>query len=97
MQRLVSEFFLDTIADHEASRMNESVDTSVLSTPVFLSHGTDDAWVSVELGRQASRILQQIMVHVEWNEFAGAEGEGHWIKEPEGFDQILRFLEDGTV
>jgi lysophospholipase-2 len=97
MRRLVSEVFLDTIAGHEGSRMTQSLDTSVLSTPVFLSHGTDDAWVSVELGRQASRILQQIMVHVEWNEFTGAEGDGHWIKEPEGFDQILRFLEDGIA
>jgi hypothetical protein len=32
------------------------------------------------------------MVHVEWNEFTGAEGDGHWVKEPEGFDQILQFL-----
>jgi lysophospholipase-2 len=33
------------------------------------------------------------MVRVEWHEFTGAEGEGHWIKEPEGFDQILQFLQ----
>ncbi|KGO64783.1 Phospholipase/carboxylesterase/thioesterase [Penicillium italicum] len=68
-------------------------DCSVLSTPVFLSHGADDECVSMELGRQASRILQTIMIRVEWHEFAGAERDGHWIKEPEGFDQILQFLE----
>lgn len=60
---------------------------------MFLSHGSDDEWVSVQLGRQASRILRQIEVRVKWNEFTGAEGDGHWIKEPDGFDQILWFLE----
>ncbi|KAJ5827557.1 Phospholipase/carboxylesterase/thioesterase [Penicillium robsamsonii] len=92
-QHLISTFFFDEIAGHEISQANQPVDSSVLSTPVFLSHGADDEWVSVELGRQASRILRTIMVHVEWHEFSGAEGDGHWIKEPEGFDQILQFLE----
>lgn len=89
----VLSFFHDTIFSHEKSQVNEMDDMSILSTPVFLSHGTDDAWVSVELGRQASRISRRIMGHVVWNEFTGAEGDGHWIKEPEGFDCILQFLE----
>ena len=63
------------------------------STPVFLSHGTDDAFVSVDLGREATRVLQQAGIAVEWYEFVGAENDGHWVKEPEGFDQIVRFLE----
>ncbi|KAJ5543256.1 hypothetical protein N7535_005686 [Penicillium sp. DV-2018c] len=91
--QLISAFFFDEIADHEISQINMPMESSVLCTPVFLSHGTDDAWVSVELGRQVFRILQRTMVRVEWHEFTGAEGDGHWIKEPEGFDQILRFLE----
>jgi lysophospholipase-2 len=89
---LISAFFFDEIAGHEISQANQPIDSSVLSTPVFLSHGADDAWISVELGRQASRILRRIMVRVEWHEFTGAEGDGHWIKEPNGFDQILQFL-----
>ncbi|KAI9929095.1 hypothetical protein ASPWEDRAFT_105762 [Aspergillus wentii DTO 134E9] len=93
IQHLASNFFLDTIAGPEKSQSNKTVNTSILSTPVFLSHGTDDAWVPVELGRQASQVLQQTLIPVEWNEFTGAEEEGHWIKEPEGFDQILQFLE----
>ena len=63
------------------------------STPVFLSHGTDDAFVSVDLGREATRVLQRVGIAVEWHEFTGAENDGHWVKEPEGFDQIVRFLE----
>jgi predicted esterase len=64
-----------------------------VSTPVFLSHGTDDIWVPVELGRQAAEIFKKLASHVEWNEFTGAEEDGHWIKEPEGFDQIMSFIE----
>ncbi|PKY05544.1 alpha/beta-hydrolase [Aspergillus campestris IBT 28561] len=93
-KRLVSEYFLHTIfGSHDMSSVKEVSDTSILSTPVFLSHGTDDAWVPVEQGRQAAQILQQSTIQVEWNEFSGAEGDGHWIKEPEGFDQILQFVE----
>ncbi|KAE8373790.1 Alpha/Beta hydrolase protein [Aspergillus bertholletiae] len=91
-QLSVAGFFLNTIFNSEASQKNETIDTSILSTPVFLSHGSDDAWVSVDLGRQAARVLQQIQIPVRWHEFSGAEGEGHWVKEPEGFDEILHFL-----
>lgn len=92
-QRQVLDFFLDTIAHPETSPADAVNNASILSTPVFLSHGTDDPWVSVELGRQASRVVRQIMDHVEWSEFIGADGDGHWIKEPEGFDRVLHFLE----
>lgn len=94
MQRLVSDLFLTTIGIAEATQEISAVDgvSSVFSTPVLLGHGTDDAWVPVELGRQSLRILQEVMEHVEWKEFTDAEGGGHWIKEPEGFDSILEFL-----
>ena len=32
-------------------------------------------------------------IQIEWDAFSGAEGDGHWITEPEGFDQILQFVE----
>ncbi|KAK4867345.1 hypothetical protein LT330_000855 [Penicillium expansum] len=91
-QSLISGFFFDEIAGG-TPRSDQPVDSSILSTPVFLSHGSDDQWVSVELGRQACQVLRKIMVRVDWQEFAGAEGDGHWVKEPEGFDHILQFLE----
>jgi len=34
---------------------------------------------------------------VEWHEYTGAENEGHWIKEPEGFDEIVKFLRSRGV
>lgn len=91
-QRLIFAFFFDELAGHEVSQASKDIVSSVLSTRVFLSHGADDAWVSVDLGRQASQILRRAMVRVEWHEFTGAEEDGHWIKEPDGFDQILQFL-----
>ncbi|KAJ6123687.1 hypothetical protein N7471_011004 [Penicillium samsonianum] len=91
-QSLITGFFFDEIAG-EISRSDQFVDSSILSTPVFLSHGSDDPWVSVDLGRQACQVLRRIMVHVDWQEFTGAEGDGHWVKEPEGFDHILKFLQ----
>lgn len=99
--RLVSGFFRETIdggydAD-DAEDTTSSASECTLATPVLFGHGTDDAWVSVELGRQALLLLQELMMgRVEWSEFSGAERDGHWIKEPESFDRILSFLEDGS-
>ena len=90
-QLRASELFLEIIDD--TNGLTPDSNASVLSTEVFLSHGTDDTWVSTELGRQAHRVLEGLGFSVEWNEFMGAEGDGHWIKEPEGFDQITRFIQ----
>jgi predicted esterase len=91
-KRLVSELFRRTIADPEELLQRGVGNLSVLNTPVFLSHGVDDPWVTVDLGRQAAQVLQGVGIQTEWNEFEGAEGDGHWVKEPEGFDQILHFF-----
>jgi lysophospholipase-2 len=60
--------------------------------PVFIGHGVDDAYVDVELGRQAARILAQAGLPLEWKEYSGAEEEGHWLKIPDEMDDIHRFL-----
>ncbi|KAK4195176.1 Alpha/Beta hydrolase protein [Triangularia verruculosa] len=66
---------------------------SLLSTPIFLGHGTDDAMVDVQLGREARDVLSKVGFQVEWKEYSGAELEGHWIKVPEEVDDIVAFLE----
>lgn len=66
----------------------------MLSTPVLLLHGTDDAWVDIELGRQASAGLAQLGMHAVFKEYTGADNDGHWVKEPEGVDDITGFLGD---
>ncbi|KAA8645313.1 uncharacterized protein ATNIH1004_006732 [Aspergillus tanneri] len=84
-------FWVLHYALREVSYADEN-NTSIISTPCFFRHGKEDIWVPVELGRQEARILQCSM-EVEWNEFGGVDKDGHWIKRPEGFDQVLRFLQ----
>ncbi|KAM0354377.1 hypothetical protein ACHAPU_001421 [Fusarium lateritium] len=62
------------------------------STPIFLGHGQDDAYVDIELGREVRDVLSRIGFSVEWKEYLGAEQEGHWIKSPEEVDDLLEFL-----
>lgn len=64
----------------------------LLSTPVFLGHGVDDATVDIDLGREARYTLARLGLNVEWKEYTGAELEGHWFKVPEEVDDITNFL-----
>lgn len=61
--------------------------------PVFQGHGTDDAYVDVELGRQARQVLSRAGFAVEWKTYSGADQEGHWLKAPEELEDIARFLD----
>ncbi|KAF9890389.1 hypothetical protein FE257_006057 [Aspergillus nanangensis] len=89
LREIVSEVF-----QAEGRSEREDAD-NVLLTPVLLSHGEDDAWVPVQQGRQAREVLvRQLGMTVEWDEFRGADNDGHWLKEPEAFDRIIRFVED---
>ncbi|RAO72360.1 uncharacterized protein BHQ10_008372 [Talaromyces amestolkiae] len=92
IQKLLVEMF-PNIKDLQSTPPATRENQFRISTPIFLSHGTDDIWVPVELGRQAAGIFKNLANHVEWSEFTGAEEDGHWIKEPEGFDQIIKFIQ----
>jgi predicted esterase len=92
-RRQMSKLFRDIIDDPRLPQIDASTDISILSTPVLLSHGRDDSVVSIRLGHQASRILQHLKVPTEWHYFSGAEANGHWIKEPQGFDYMVEFIE----
>jgi len=64
----------------------------LLRTPVFFGHGSDDAYVDIELGREAAGVLSSIGFNVERREYTGAEEEGHWLKVPEEVDDVRGFL-----
>lgn len=68
------------------------MDNTSNRTPVFIGHGTDDAYVDVGLGRQAANTLARAGWHVQWKEYTGAEEEGHWFKVPDEMDDIYDFL-----
>lgn len=92
-----SRFLLDSI-DYREVDEDTSLDNvkTLHSTPVSFVHDTDDPLVDVELARQAHRVLNRMGIHAELIEHSGADNEGHWIKEPEGFDFIVTFLNHST-
>lgn len=93
----IKELLVEMFPNIKSLQVTQSADAHnrpfIISTPIFLSHGTDDIWVPVELGRQAVGGFKKLANNVEWNEFTGTEEEGHWIKEPEGFDRIIQVIE----
>ncbi|PGH36830.1 hypothetical protein GX50_00287 [[Emmonsia] crescens] len=89
----IPKLLLDIIGSSEETQASTADDVErMLSTPILLLHGTDDAWIDVELGRQAHRNLTKMGMHVDWVEYSGAENEGHWIREPEGIDILVAFI-----
>lgn len=60
---------------------------------IHMGHGTDDAWVNIQLGLRAAQVLRLGGWDVDWREYHGAKYEGHWFKVPEEMDDIHRFLE----
>ena len=79
------------------SSATQQSDMPLLSTPVLLGHGVDDAVVDVDLGRQAHHVLGDVGLQAEWKEYSGAELEGHWLKTPEQIDDIAAFLIRATT
>jgi lysophospholipase II len=61
-----------------------------LPTPIFLSHTANDEVVYIALGKQMRDTLSELRLHeVMWKEH---ESGGHWIPEPEGFEDLVEFL-----
>ena len=82
--------------EHEHEHEHEAKDllpTSQAPVPaVFMGHGVDDAYVNVDLGREATKLLSMAGFKVQRKEYRGAELEGHWLKIPEQIDDIYDFL-----
>ncbi|TVY46040.1 Acyl-protein thioesterase [Lachnellula subtilissima] len=58
--------------------------------PVFLAHCRDDQMVPVENGRNLREDLERRGLVVTWKEY---EDGGHWINEPQGVDDVVKFLQ----
>lgn len=64
----------------------------LLHTPSFLSHTADDEVIDIILGKQMRDTLCSTGLHaVVWKEY---ESGGHWIPEPEGFEDVVEFLSE---
>ncbi|KAH7026652.1 Alpha/Beta hydrolase protein [Microdochium trichocladiopsis] len=66
---------------------------TITATPVFFGHGVDDAYVDIQLGREACRTFSTIgFENIEWKEYSGAEQEGHWLQVPNEVNDIATFV-----
>jgi lysophospholipase-2 len=92
----LARFLRDELGSENVNLVSGDVG-SALATPGFFGHGTDDLWVDFKLGKQAYEILQRGGMDAKWVEYGGAEQEGHWLKEPEEFDDIVAFLRQHVV
>ncbi|KAI1110831.1 alpha/beta-hydrolase [Nemania sp. NC0429] len=73
-------------------RFDNTADTvlgSSRSTPIFLSHSVDDDVVPIDNGRELRDTLRLQRLTVEWRQY---EDGGHWVNEPQGVDDMVRFI-----
>jgi lysophospholipase-2 len=66
---------------------------TLLETPILLEHCRDDAVVPVNNGRGLCETLRDPGMTITWKEYRDG---GHWLNEPEGVDDIVKFL-TGTL
>ncbi len=62
------------------------------SLPMFLYHGSKDAYIEVELRERAQDVQTRIGIGIEWKEYWGIDWEGHRPEIPDEMDDIAAFL-----
>ncbi len=63
-----------------------------LHTLIHLSHTADDHVIDIASGKEMRETLVDLgMCNVDWKEY---ETGGHWITEPEGFEDLVEFLSE---
>ncbi|KAH9885952.1 Alpha/Beta hydrolase protein [Xylariomycetidae sp. FL2044] len=63
--------------------------TSLEKVPVMLGHAVDDEVVPIANGRRLKDTMESLGFEVEWHEYTDG---GHWVNEPAGVDDIVRFI-----
>lgn len=64
----------------------------MLATPILLVHHSKNHDIDVAYGHQAYLIFETLSFPVTWEEYDELNQGVYWIKEPEGFDAMARFL-----
>ncbi|KAH9822950.1 alpha/beta-hydrolase [Teratosphaeria destructans] len=57
--------------------------------PVMVQHCRDDETIDLKYGQELRDTLERAGMRVQWREY---EEGGHWFNEPEGIDDLSRFL-----
>lgn len=76
------------------NQIDASSISSALRTPILLQHANDDGVVPIALGQDMRAKLAVLGAGVQWREYG--EG-GHWINEPEGIDDMVKFVEANST
>ncbi len=61
------------------------------NTPILMEHCADDEVVPLECARAMRDALLALGGKVEWKEYPRGS---HWLKSPEGLDDLARFLKE---
>ncbi|KAM7219900.1 Phospholipase/carboxylesterase [Rhypophila decipiens] len=90
--------FGDEELGEESSGAGEGSARIAFTTPLFLGHCADDKVVSKENGERMKRALTAIVDRccgrVEWHLY---EGGGHWLNEPQGVDDLVKFIRENMA
>ncbi|KAL6870424.1 Phospholipase/carboxylesterase [Trichoderma novae-zelandiae] len=78
-------------ANSDAEQQKKPSPVQLISTPILLEHCQDDEVVPMGNGERMRDLLGRLGLNVEWHEY---EDGGHWINEPQGVDDFVRFLRD---
>lgn len=73
------------------SQVTERNNLVSMHTPVFLAHCCDDEIIDVKYG-QALAARLKVLEPTAFVEFHRYRDGGHWINEPQGIDDVIRFL-----
>lgn len=82
--------FFETTLGLQA-RETQPEEGSMLTTPVFLAHCTDDEIIDVQLGRQARDVLLGLGMKTAWKE--EKEGGHLGMLKTKGLNSVVAFLQ----
>ncbi|KAK5119875.1 hypothetical protein LTR85_007201 [Meristemomyces frigidus] len=72
-------------------RLDTTKSSAPMSTPALISYALDDGTVEPQLSQQLAGTVERLGFPVQVKKYDDC---GHWIKEPEGVDDMASFLED---
>lgn len=73
----------------DANNLATTNTATLLDTPILLEHCRDDAVVPAQNGQGLCETLRDLGMTVIWKEY---DNGGHWLNEPEGAGDIVKFL-----
>jgi predicted esterase len=80
--------FVREVAELDALTPDLQRSPGFVHTPVFIGHGTQDSTVPIHMGVRVRDLLVRLGMNVRWKTYY----HGHWWKEPQEMNDIVKFL-----